>query len=209
MPWTRTDYPQSWKNFTEPVRDKAIDIANALLDEQGMTDGRAIPIATAAAERWAMQRDLQIFDDPERKGIEKGPAVHVVPHDEGWAVKPEGQDRASNVYADKRQALRRGRALAGAKNTDLIVHRKDSRFGYREAKRTLFTLARYHVTPHERGWQIRREGADRALETFDTKREAVARGRVVARNQHGMLLIHTRDGQIQTCHSYGAPPERD
>ncbi|OWA37003.1 hypothetical protein B9G55_02690 [Saccharibacillus sp. O16] len=51
MPWNKKDYPQSMKNLDERVRDKAIEIANALLDE-GYEEGRAIAIATSKAEEW-------------------------------------------------------------------------------------------------------------------------------------------------------------
>jgi uncharacterized protein YdaT len=33
MPWTQSDYPDSLKNFEDDVRNKAIEIANALLEE--------------------------------------------------------------------------------------------------------------------------------------------------------------------------------
>jgi uncharacterized protein YdaT len=33
MPWSLNDYPDSMKNLVGPIRKKAIDIANALLDE--------------------------------------------------------------------------------------------------------------------------------------------------------------------------------
>ncbi|MDN4619603.1 hypothetical protein QCD85_15955 [Paenibacillus sp. PsM32] len=51
MPWTNGDYPPSMKNLDTRVRHKAIEIANALLDE-GYEEGRAIAIATAKAEEW-------------------------------------------------------------------------------------------------------------------------------------------------------------
>lgn len=51
MPWSKNDYPQSMKNLDERVRNKAVEIANALLDE-GYEEGRAIAIATAKAEEW-------------------------------------------------------------------------------------------------------------------------------------------------------------
>ncbi len=60
MPWTKSDYPQSWKNMTATVRNKAIDIANALLHE-GMSDERAIPIATSQAEAWADRHQKTVF----------------------------------------------------------------------------------------------------------------------------------------------------
>ncbi|MCL4250415.1 MAG: hypothetical protein KJ065_19850 [Anaerolineae bacterium] len=52
MPWTKQDYPASMKNLETRVRHKAIDIANALLEE-GYSEDRAIPIAIAQAKRWA------------------------------------------------------------------------------------------------------------------------------------------------------------
>ncbi|PSN19729.1 hypothetical protein C7271_05775 [filamentous cyanobacterium CCP5] len=59
MPWSDSDYPNSLKNLTPEVRHKAIEIANALLD-QGYEEGRAIAIATAQAEEWADNRDKPI-----------------------------------------------------------------------------------------------------------------------------------------------------
>lgn len=44
MPWNMKDFPASMKNLDKLTRKKAIDIANALLDE-GYPDNRAIPIA--------------------------------------------------------------------------------------------------------------------------------------------------------------------
>ncbi len=62
MPWSNQDYPQSLKNFTPEVRHKAIEIANALLEE-GYEEGRAIAIATSQAEKWAEHRDKPIKQD--------------------------------------------------------------------------------------------------------------------------------------------------
>jgi uncharacterized protein YdaT len=44
-------------HLPEPVRDKAIEIANALLAE-GMDEGKAIRIAIAKAKEWAARRGL-------------------------------------------------------------------------------------------------------------------------------------------------------
>ncbi len=59
MPWTKDNYPDSLKNFTAEVRNKAIEIANSLL-EDGYEEGRAIAIATDRAKEWAENRDKQI-----------------------------------------------------------------------------------------------------------------------------------------------------
>jgi uncharacterized protein YdaT len=51
MPWRKGDYPPSMKNLDPRVRDKAVEIANALLKD-GYEEGRAIAIGTAQAEKW-------------------------------------------------------------------------------------------------------------------------------------------------------------
>ena len=56
MPWTKKDYPDSMKNLDKKVRDKAIEIANALVDEEKMEEGRAIPIAISKAKEWAERK---------------------------------------------------------------------------------------------------------------------------------------------------------
>jgi uncharacterized protein YdaT len=52
MPWDATRYPASMQNLPARVREKAIEIANALLAE-GMEEGKAIRIAIAKAREWA------------------------------------------------------------------------------------------------------------------------------------------------------------
>lgn len=51
MPWKNNDYPPSMKNLEPRVRHKAVEIANALLDE-GYDEGKAIAIGTSKAEEW-------------------------------------------------------------------------------------------------------------------------------------------------------------
>ncbi|MFF2286746.1 DUF2188 domain-containing protein [Peribacillus butanolivorans] len=49
MSWDKNDYPDSIKNLNKDVREKAIEIASALLDE-GYKDDKAIPIAIDRAK---------------------------------------------------------------------------------------------------------------------------------------------------------------
>ena len=102
MPWTDNDYPVSMKNLTAEVRDKAIEIANALLTE-GYQEGRAIAIATAQAEKWAVRRDKPVAK-PGDSGTtgqaikltanddDRSP-IHVIPnpHQDGWIAKQDEQ----------------------------------------------------------------------------------------------------------------------
>jgi uncharacterized protein YdaT len=64
MPWTSHRYPSSMRKLPAAVRVKAIEIANALLAEDG-DEGRAIRIGIAQAKRWARRRGARPdpFDD--------------------------------------------------------------------------------------------------------------------------------------------------
>ena len=62
MPYTKKDYPASLKNFMAPVRNKAIDVANALLAD-GNDEQKSIAIATAQAESWALKRGIKVRKD--------------------------------------------------------------------------------------------------------------------------------------------------
>ena len=60
-----------------------------------------------------------------------------------------------------------------------------------------------HVVPHADGWAVRGESAERASGVYDTKAEATATARSIARNQGTELVIHGRDGRIQSKDSHG------
>ncbi|HMB54144.1 MAG TPA: DUF2188 domain-containing protein [Thermoanaerobaculia bacterium] len=62
----------------------------------------------------------------------------------------------------------------------------------------------YHLMPHEKGWQVRKEGKDRAEKTFEKKQPARDYARDLADSNHpSQLVIHRTDGTIQTVHTYG------
>lgn len=60
-----------------------------------------------------------------------------------------------------------------------------------------------HVVPTTDGWAVRRAGSPKATKVFGTQREAIERGREIARNQRSELLIHGRDGRIREKNTYG------
>jgi uncharacterized protein YdaT len=62
MPWRADDYPPSMNRLAPVVREKAIEIANAFLEE-GYPEGQAIRMAIAAARKWAGHRGLPVRDD--------------------------------------------------------------------------------------------------------------------------------------------------
>lgn len=67
-------------------------------------------------------------------------------------------------------------------------------------------MKRYHVTPKGGQWQVKGENAERAVSLHETKVEALQAGRGIAQNAKGQLLVHGRDGVIQTEWTYGHDP---
>ncbi len=63
-----------------------------------------------------------------------------------------------------------------------------------------------HVVPRDDGWAIRGAGAKRDTGHFDRKQDAVDRAREITQNQGTELVIHGRDGQIQSKDSHGHDP---
>jgi hypothetical protein len=66
----------------------------------------------------------------------------------------------------------------------------------------------YHVTPSPGGgWNIKKEGGQRSSGHYDTKDQAVDRGRDLAKSSGlGQIKIHKQDGKFQTEHTYGKDP---
>ncbi|MDX1992431.1 MAG: DUF2188 domain-containing protein [bacterium] len=123
MPWTETDYPVSLKNFEPEVRNKAVEIANALLEE-GYEEGRAIAIATAQAKKWAERHDQDDDDndDVARLHDPAGRHLHVVPHPKGWAVQHDNTIGSSYVSSTRGEALEKAVEMARNERKWVILH---------------------------------------------------------------------------------------
>lgn len=140
MPWDMDDYPNSLNNLNQVVRKKAIDIANAMVDE-GHNESRAIPIATQQAKAWygnANQQEIREFKDqadPTKRGNNDDRYVSrpemldkdelIVPHDNGWAVQANGAKQPSDVSQTKAEAIDRGKEIAKKKGTGVTIHREN------------------------------------------------------------------------------------
>ncbi len=51
--------------------------------------------------------------------------VHVVPHNGGWAVRREGNERVSSQHDTQAQAERAGRSTARGDQTEFFLHGRD------------------------------------------------------------------------------------
>ncbi|MEC0176324.1 DUF2188 domain-containing protein [Paenibacillus favisporus] len=149
MPWNKHDYPVSMKNLEPRVRNKAVEIANALLEE-GYEEGRAIAIGTAQAEKWnedhpaseeGRSKHASGRSDDERDELDEhagktsrshsgrgGDAdVHVVTHEDGWALKVEGKDKPLSTFGSKKEAMDEAEDYASKHDVHAIVHGKDGK----------------------------------------------------------------------------------
>ena len=50
---------------------------------------------------------------------------HVVPHSEGWAVKPAGGKKASSVHDTQQKAIDQARGIAQNQGSELFIHGRD------------------------------------------------------------------------------------
>lgn len=51
--------------------------------------------------------------------------THVVPRDDGWAVKKEGASRASKNFTTQADAVKYAKEKAQKEKAELYVHRRD------------------------------------------------------------------------------------
>lgn len=52
---------------------------------------------------------------------------HVVPSDDGWAVKSAGSRRATKVFSTQKEAISAARGIAQRQGSELLVHGRDGR----------------------------------------------------------------------------------
>ncbi|MFP4697498.1 MAG: DUF2188 domain-containing protein [Eubacteriales bacterium] len=117
MPWTQKDYPDSMKNLEEPVRNKAIEISNSLI-ENGYDDDRAIPIAISQAKEWYENRGGDISSDITH---------HLIPDGDGWVLKPlDGNDRC--VFDTKEEAIDKIKDMSKNSAIKVMIHDSKGKF---------------------------------------------------------------------------------
>ena len=63
-----------------------------------------------------------------------------------------------------------------------------------------------HVVPHRGGWAVKGAGNQKASSVQGTKTHATDTGRKVAQHQKSELVIHGKDGKIQSKDSHGNDP---
>jgi len=47
---------------------------------------------------------------------------HIVPHEDGWAVKGAGNEKATSIHKTQREAIDAGRHIAKNQKSELLIH---------------------------------------------------------------------------------------
>lgn len=55
------------------------------------------------------------------------PRQHVVPRDDGWAVRGEGNSRDTSHHRTQNDAIDSAREIARNQKTEVVIHRPDGR----------------------------------------------------------------------------------
>lgn len=120
------------KNLPSPVKNKAVEIANALLDDSKMNEGRVIATAISRAKDWAANRGKKT-SSPRKNSrstdVKKhGEDRYVIPYNEKeWAIKSEGARRVSRIFKTKEEAVKQARTEARKANASLTIQKRTGR----------------------------------------------------------------------------------
>ncbi|WP_367389077.1 DUF2188 domain-containing protein [Lewinella sp. LCG006] len=58
---------------------------------------------------------------------------HVVPHQEGWATKGAGNERATKVHATQADAIAHAKQIAQNQQSELLIHGRNGRIRERNS----------------------------------------------------------------------------
>ena len=59
--------------------------------------------------------------------------VHVVPRNDGWVIRKEGNSRATSVHQTQRDAVEEAREIARTQGSELVIHGRDGRIRDRDS----------------------------------------------------------------------------
>ena len=62
-----------------------------------------------------------------------GKNQHVVPRENGWAIKGEGNKRATALYPTQKEAIERARKIAINQGSELFIHGRNGRIRDRDS----------------------------------------------------------------------------
>jgi Uncharacterized protein conserved in bacteria (DUF2188) len=120
MPYTYNKFPASFIHLRQEERNKAITIANALIEE-GYPDQMALPIAISNAKQWACYYFKEGLEGKQNIN------VHLIPNPKGWALITEDENTIIFICSEKTDALGKARLYAKNEKLKLFIHSEEGR----------------------------------------------------------------------------------
>lgn len=62
-----------------------------------------------------------------------GKNQHVIPHQEGWGVKGEGNEKVTKHFETQQEAIEHGREIAKNQQSELFIHNQQGRIRERNS----------------------------------------------------------------------------
>jgi uncharacterized protein YdaT len=127
--------------------------------------------------------------------------LHVLPRDNGWAIKREGNSRASRIFDTKRGAVAKAKNMA-AHDGYVYVHNKDGAIQRVENGSMVdipsgtMSSQRIHVLPLEGDWAVKSEKTQKPSRVFNTKYSAIRYAHQMADRNNAAMVVHKDNGAI-------------
>jgi hypothetical protein len=74
-----------------------------------------------------IQKILKIIVRNLFKGNRKTHIQHVVPHDDGWAIRGEGNERYTEIFDTQERAIREAKRIAKNYRSGVVIHGQNGR----------------------------------------------------------------------------------
>lgn len=113
MPWNKNDYPPSFKNLSPDVKEKAIEIANALVRDDYEED-RAISIALSKAR-----------ESVEGESNEERSTYYVKKREQDWSFFKNDQNNPIFIDDKKAELLEKAKPYVNEHNGILKIYEED------------------------------------------------------------------------------------
>jgi len=62
-----------------------------------------------------------------------GKNQHVVPHNNGWAVRGEGNSKVTSIHSTQHEAIEQAKSIAQNQQSEMLVHGEDGRIRERNS----------------------------------------------------------------------------
>lgn len=122
-----------------------------------------------------------------------------------WATKKVNSAKASSLHSTQREAIDAARIMLRSRGGgELTTKGLDGKI---RSKDTIAIVPAYHVFNNQHGeWSVKKSGSEKAIKVFVTREKAVAFAREKSKQERNDLVIHSKDGRIQSKDSYGNDP---